>query len=65
MKENLKNYNKLSLIILCAGEGKRIQKFFPKIPKSLIKIKKIGKSIVEYTLTQFLNVGAIKIFVVY
>ncbi len=65
MKENLKNYNKLSLIILCAGEGRRIQRYIPDIPKSLMKIKRIGKSIVEYTLTQFLNVGAKKIFVIY
>ncbi len=65
MKENLKNYNKLSLIILCAGEGKRIQKFFPKIPKSLIKIKNLDKSIVEYTITQFLNLNFNKIYLIY
>jgi len=65
LKEKVKNYNKLSLIILCAGEGKRIQKFFPKIPKSLIKIKKLDKSIVEYTITQFLNLNFNKIYLIY
>ena len=61
----MKNYKELSLIILCAGEGKRIQRYIPNLPKSLIKIKSLGRSIVEYSLTQFLYAGIKKIYIIY
>ena len=38
LQEN-KFEDKISAIILCAGEGKRISKFIPNIPKPLIKVK--------------------------
>jgi choline kinase len=57
--------NALSVIILCAGEGTRLKEVSLNFPKPIIKIPRIGKSVLELTLEQLLNANISKIFLIY
>ena len=57
--------NALSVIILCAGEGTRLKEVSLNVPKPILKIIGIGKSVLELTLAQLLNANINKIFLIY
>lgn len=49
------NYNKMKVIILCGGKGKRMGKITRKIPKPLVKIGKIP--IIQHKINYYKNQG--------
>lgn len=56
---------KLSAIILCAGEGKRFKEITKTIPKPLIKIEKLNNiSIIKHTINNLINLEITQIAVV-
>lgn len=61
----MSNIERLSVIILCAGEGKRLQDIAPGTPKSILTSNFWKKSFLELTLTHFLRKEIDKIIVIY
>ncbi|MHA1756071.1 MAG: sugar phosphate nucleotidyltransferase [Promethearchaeota archaeon] len=61
-----KNENqKINVVILCAGEGRRLSPKTLSYPKSLVKIKSFNnKPIIKITLEQIVKINSFKIFIV-
>ena len=56
---------KLSTVILCAGEGKRLEKITKNIPKPLLKIEALdNESILQNTIVKLINLGVSRIGIV-
>jgi glucose-1-phosphate thymidylyltransferase len=49
-------------VILAAGEGKRLKKYFPDLPKPLISVK--NRPLISYTLDKIITSGLKEIYVV-
>jgi NDP-sugar pyrophosphorylase family protein len=59
------NKEKLSIVILCAGEGTRLKKITETLPKPLIKIEKLGNiSILHYLIKNLLKLEVKQIGIV-
>jgi len=60
-----KSIAKISVVILCAGEGKRIKELAKDIPKPLLKIKALNNiTILQDTINKLLSLGINKIVIV-
>lgn len=52
----------MQAVILAAGEGKRLKKYFPALPKPLIPVK--NRPLISYTLDKIITSGLKEIYVV-
>lgn len=57
--------NKISIIILCAGEGKRFKEITQNLPKPLLKIKSLNNNTILYhTINNFIKLGIRQIAII-
>lgn len=57
--------NKISIIILCAGEGKRFKEITQNLPKPLLKIKSLNNiTILQHTINNFTKLGINQIAII-
>jgi len=52
----------LQAVVLAAGEGKRLRKYFPRFIKPLVPVN--GRPLVTYTLNKIITAGIGEIYVV-
>jgi len=65
LPENKSTNEKYVIILLCAGEGRRMNKFTSKIPKPLLKIPSLNnKPIIQINLEHLKKLGLNNIFIV-
>ena len=66
MSQQKNNFKEnLSIVILCAGEGKRLKKITKSTPKPLLKIKSLGNEILlQNTLFKLIELGIKQITII-